>query len=55
MNGQNITIYADASASDTAGGNDSLTINGLTSSTVYGAAGGDTLIVTGGSTTVRSW
>ena len=50
MNGQNITIYADASASDTAGGNDSLTLNNITSSTIYGAAGGDTLMVTGGST-----
>ena len=50
MNGQSIAIYADASASDTLGGNDSLTINGLTSSSVYGAAGGDTLIVSGGIT-----
>ena len=48
MNGQQIAIYGDASSTDTAGGNDSLSINGLTSSTVYGAAGGDTLIVVGG-------
>ena len=49
MNGQGITLYADASASDTAGGNDSLSINGP-SSTVYGVAGGDTLILSGGTT-----
>ena len=49
--GQQITIYADSSSTDTAGGNDSLSINGLTSSTVYGAAGGDTLIVVGGTPT----
>ena len=45
MNGQSITIYGDSSAADTAGGNDSLSIGGLTSGTVYGAAGGDTLIL----------
>ena len=40
MNGTEITIYGDTSSDDTAGGADSLTLNGLTSSTVYGAAGG---------------
>ena len=51
--GQNITVYADGSAADTAGGVDSLEIAAFTSSTVYGAAGGDTLNVTGAQTDVR--
>ena len=51
-NGRNITLYADTSATDTAGGADSLEITALTSSTVYGAAGGDTLNMTA-STAVR--
>ena len=42
--GANITVYGDASASDTAGGADSLQVTALASS-VYGAAGGDTLNV----------
>ena len=49
MNGQGITLYGDTSSSDTAGGNDGLSIAGFVSSTVYGAAGGDTLILEGGS------
>ena len=50
--GENLTIYGDSSATDTAGGADSLEITSLTSSTVYGAAGGDTLNVTA-TTSVR--
>ena len=38
----NVTIYADSSATDTAGGADSLYLGEFTSSTVYGAAGADT-------------
>ena len=45
-NGENLTVYADSSAADTAGGADSLQVTALTSSTVYGAAGGDTLTLT---------
>ena len=52
--GANVSIYADASASDTAGGADSITLGAVTSATVYGAAGADTLLIgaalaTGGS------
>ena len=47
--GQNLTVYADSSAADTAGGADSLQVTALTSSTVYGAAGGDTLNLTAAS------
>jgi Ca2+-binding RTX toxin-like protein len=44
-NAANVTIYADATSSDTAGGADSLVFGSFTSSTVYGAAGSDTLLV----------
>ena len=38
-----VAIYGDASATDTAGGADSLSLHAVTSSTVYGAAGADTI------------
>jgi len=42
-NGLNLTIFGDDTASDTAGGNDNIILNRVISSTVYGAAGADTL------------
>ena len=40
-NAANVSIFADASATDTAGGADSISLAVVTSSTVYGAAGAD--------------
>ena len=43
----NVTIYADSSAADTAGGADTISLASVTSATVYGAAGADTLTISG--------
>ena len=43
----NVSIFADSSSADTAGGADSISLGGVTSSTVYGAAGSDTLDIQG--------
>ena len=41
----NVTIYGDSSATDTAGGADTISLGSVTSATVYGAAGADTLTI----------
>ena len=55
MNGQGITIYGDTSAQTLLVVHDSLSISGFVSSTVYGAAGGDTLILEGGRRLTLIW
>ena len=51
-NGFNVSIFTDDSSSDTAGGADSITLGAVTSSTVYGASGSDTLVINGANTSV---